>query len=431
MDEMEGSKYFSSIDLASGFLQLEIHEDDRPLTAFRAVKDRGIKNWLDDTTIPSKTLAGQRGLLRETLKYLRQGRLTVNLQKSHFCQSVMEFVGMIMDRLGARPAPSKIDAITQLSRPNTVEEVRVLLGMTGYLRQFVPQYSTVVAPISDLLRDPRFRTKRAKVPWGQEQNNAFDALIEALTSPPILALPVWTEPFSLSTDASEIRAGAVLTQFIEGMEKVIAYGSKSWSRGDSKRSATDRECMAVMWAVSKFQPYLWGQPFTLITDCSALTWLFKSQSLAPKYHRWALRLMEHDITLKWRPGTQHQLPDASTRLPNKGIVIEDFDDAFPRDESLPNVYKGPQGPVLDGVHLTPLGVKHVDGSSTQSLTALADVALKPADPSEADNQQAKLVIAPEVSVVVAQAAIASDARVFILECLKLAVWKSPQGRNTK
>ena len=136
------------------------------------VKDEGIKNWLDDITIPSKTLEDQWGLLRETLECLRQGRVTFNLQQSHFCRSVMEFVGMIVDRLGYRPAPSKIHAITQLSRPNTVEEVRVLLGMTGYLRQFVTQYRTVVVPISDLLRDPRFR----------EQKKAFNELIEASTA---------------------------------------------------------------------------------------------------------------------------------------------------------------------------------------------------------------------------------------------------------
>ena len=142
------------------------------------------------------------------------------------------------------------------------------------------------------------------------------------------------------------------------------------------------------------------RPFTLITHCSALTWLFKSQSLTLQYHRLALRLMEHDTTLAWRPGTQYQLPDAMSRSPARSIVIEDFDDSFPGDESLPNVYKGPQGPVLDGVHLETLGVEDVDGCSTQSLTVLAAVALTPEDPSEADTQKAKLIIAPELPVVV-------------------------------
>ena len=158
--------------------------------------------------------------------------------------------------------------------------------------------------------------------------------------------------------------------------------------------------MVVMWAVNKFQPYLYRRPFTLITDCLALTWLLKSQYLAPKYHRWALRLMEHDITLKWRAGTHHQLPDGMSRLPNKSNMIKDIDDSFPRDESLPNVYKRPQGPVLDGVHLETVGVEDVDGTSIQRLAVLAAVAFTPADPSEAHVQQAKLFIAPELPVVV-------------------------------
>ena len=104
--------------------------------------------------------------------------------------------------------------------------------------------------------------------------------------------------------------------------------------------------------------------------------------------------------MKWRPGTQHQLPDAISRLPNKSNVIEDFDDSFPGDESLPIVYKGPQGPVIDGVDLETLGVEDVDGSRTQSLAVLAAVALTPVHPSEEDTQQAKLVIAPGLPVVV-------------------------------
>ena len=147
--------------------------------------------------------------------------------------------------------------------------------MTGYLRKFVPQYSAVVAPISNLLRDKRLPSKRAKkfkVPWGEEQDKALGALILALTSPPILAIPDWDKSFQLHMDASESGAGAVLTQIHEGSERVLEYASYRWSRADARRSLTEREVVAVLWAVDHFRPYVWGRRFTLITDCLALTW---------------------------------------------------------------------------------------------------------------------------------------------------------------
>ena len=128
---------------------------------------------------------------------------------------------IILDRFGIRPAPSKIEAITQLSQPSTVEKVRVLLGMTGYHRKFVLDYSLVLVPISDLLRDSRFLSKKArrlKVPWGQAQTEAMETLVSLLTSPLILALPDWNEPFRLHTGASKTGAGAVLTQIQEMVE---------------------------------------------------------------------------------------------------------------------------------------------------------------------------------------------------------------------
>ena len=184
-DEMGQLAYFSCLDLASGFLQLTIHEADRHFTAFRdaegrlwecvrcgfglktvpsafanyvggsimGVKNKGMRNWLDDIIIPTRTFEEQLKLLRETFDCLRQSKLLVNLPKSEFCFSVVEWLGMIIDRFGIRPASSKIEAITQLSQPSTVEEARVLLGMASYLRKFVPNYSSVLAPISDLLRD--------------------------------------------------------------------------------------------------------------------------------------------------------------------------------------------------------------------------------------------------------------------------------------
>ena len=166
--------------------------------------------------------------------------------------------------------------------------MRALLGITGYLRKFVPRYSALVAPISNLLRDKRFASKQArklKVSWGEEQDKALAALILALTSSPILTVPDWDKSFQLHTDASELGTGAVLTQIHVGSERVLGYASHRWSRTDARRLPTECEVMAVLWAVDHFRPYVWGRRFALITDCSALTGLFKSRDLSSELHR--------------------------------------------------------------------------------------------------------------------------------------------------
>lgn len=156
----------------------------------------------------------------------------VNLQKSKVYQPRMEFVGMVVDRRGTRLAPSKIDAVTQLSKLTTVEEIWVFLGMRGFPGQFVSNYSILAAPISDPLRHPQFRSKRSrrtKVRWREEQTRAFRASQECLSSTPTLALPDLRAPFCLhTTDASETVSGAVLTQNrrAPGLEKAIANGNR-------------------------------------------------------------------------------------------------------------------------------------------------------------------------------------------------------------
>ena len=150
------------------------------------VKKKGVRNWLDDTSIPTRIFEERLELLRVTFDCLRRRKLSVNLPKSEFCFSVVEWLGMIIDRFGIRPSPSKTEAITHLSQLSTVEEVRILLGMDGYLRKFVLNYNLVLDLILDLLRDSRFRsktTKRLNVPWGQAQTEPME------THPPILVLP--------------------------------------------------------------------------------------------------------------------------------------------------------------------------------------------------------------------------------------------------
>ena len=181
-----------------------------------------------------------------------------------------------------------------------MEELRAFLGMTGYLRQFVEGYSVLAAPLTDILRNKAFASKRSRrslIPWLELQQHAFLALKSTLTSFPILAFPIWGRPFVLHTDASAAGAGAALTQENEGGERPLAFASHKWSATDSRRGATERECMAVLWAVAHFRPYLAGRPFTLVTDCSALAWLFRSRNLNPKLYRWSLRLAEYDMTI--------------------------------------------------------------------------------------------------------------------------------------
>ena len=126
------------------------------------VKKKGVPNWLNDIITPTRTFEEATRLLRETFDCLRQSKLSVNLSKSEFCFSLVEWLGMIIERFGIRPAPSKIEATTQLSQPSMVEEVRVLLGMAGYFRKFVPNYSSVLSTILDLLCDSRSRSKKAR-----------------------------------------------------------------------------------------------------------------------------------------------------------------------------------------------------------------------------------------------------------------------------
>eukprot|EP00903_Cladosiphon_okamuranus_P015718 g14508.t3 len=246
-----------------------------------------------------------------------------------------------------------------MARPSTVEELRTFLGMTGYLRQFVPMYSVTAAPLTDILRNKEFASKRARkcrIPWGDKEDKAFCLLRESLASPTVLAFPDMNSTFELHTDASATGAGATLMQAVGDVPRVIAFASHRWSRTDSRRGPTERECMAILWAVDHFKHYLAGREFKLVTDCSALTWLFRSRDLCPKLHRWALRLMEYDIIMVWKAGVEHVLPDTLSRLPYSAEPQEDVDDSFPDDATskAPSDYVGPQGPKLDGVPLADL-----------------------------------------------------------------------------
>ena len=148
--------------------------------------------------------------------------------------------------------------------PATVGEVRSFLGLAGYMRGFVPNFSGITAPISDILRNKEFSSKRARnkrVPWGPQQTKAFVETVEHLTTHPVLLLPDWSQPFTLHTDASTMAAGSVLTQEVDGGERhgPVGYYSKRFSQAQQKTAANDREVLAFLYAVDHFEIYLQHQ----------------------------------------------------------------------------------------------------------------------------------------------------------------------------
>ena len=227
-------------------------------TALAPPEESGV-SCLDDIPITNTTWEEHLDTIHRVFRKLRTAGLSVNFAKCNFAASAQEFLGMMVDINGIRLAPSKMEAVAKMPRPTNIEELRAFLDLTEYLRQFVANYSIIAAPLTNILRNKEFATKRARklpFPWTVEQERAFASLKKSLASTTVLAFPDWNQPFTLHTDASPIGAGALLMQNHGSKEVVIAYASHRFSRTDSRRGPTERECMAVLWGVGHYPQFL-------------------------------------------------------------------------------------------------------------------------------------------------------------------------------
>ncbi|KAM8707570.1 hypothetical protein ACLKA7_014664 [Drosophila subpalustris] len=223
--------------------------------------------YLDDIIVIGATLEEHAKNLREVLKRLRKANLRLNRDKCSFFQKSIVYLGHVVSEAGIHTDPGKIDAIRELLPPTNVKELRRCLGIASWYRRFVPNFTTIVQPISRLLR------KGQKWTWDDSQQQAFEELKARLTQAPVLACPDFNERFALQTDASNYGLGAVLTQRINGVERVIAYASRRLTAAEENYSTTEKECLAIVWAVRKLRCYLEGYRFDVITDHLALKWL--------------------------------------------------------------------------------------------------------------------------------------------------------------
>ena len=361
LEALAGNRFFTILDMKSGYHQIELHEPHKERTAFTvgplgfyqyhrmpfglvnapATYQRLMEQcfeglhldicyiYLDDLIIFSKTFEDHIDRLEKIFQRLRDVNLKLSPKKCEFFKPKVKYVGNIVSEEGIEPDPDKIMKVINWPVPTNPEDVRRFLGFVGYYRRFIEGFSSIAHPLNILLPDTKKKTRKSsksKPPsegwiWGREQQDAFDRLKEKLTTYPILGFPDYTKPFELHTDASMSSIGAVLYQQQGEVKRVIAYASRSLSKSEQKYPVHKLEFLALKWAVSeKFHDYLLGCTFTAITDNNPLTYVLTSAKLDAASQRWVAALANYSFTIKYRPGSRCADADGMSRIPADSSV---------------------------------------------------------------------------------------------------------------
>jgi hypothetical protein len=235
----------------------------------------------------------------------------MKLNKCKFCQIKLVHLGHVLDKDGIRPNPAKVEAITKIKIPQNIKELRRFLGITGYYRKFIKNYARIANPLTNLTK------KNTLYKWSNECQDAFAYLKQRLCEDPILHHPDFSKTFKLFTDASTTGLGAVLSQDIDDREYVIAYASRTLVPAEKNYGITELECLAIVWAIGHFRPYLYGTKFIVITDHHALKWLMSMKMPTGRLARWAIKLQQYDMEIQYRPGRIHSNVDTLSRTTSK------------------------------------------------------------------------------------------------------------------
>ncbi|GFX02680.1 hypothetical protein TNCV_2011241 [Trichonephila clavipes] len=290
LDTLAGNTWFSTLDLKSGYWQVELHLDDKEKTAFTTGQGlwqfKACLVYLDDLIIVGRSFEEHLKNIRRVLQKLKEANLKLSPSKCHLFRREVTYLGHIISAEGVRTDPDKISSVKDWNCPTNVHQLRSFLGLCTYYRKFVKHFSTIVRPLHKLTE------AKQKFMWTLDCNNAFNKLKDALTSAPILAYLKIGKQFIPDTDASHESIGAVLPQEIYGQERVIAYFSKCLSKPERNYCVTRKELLAIVKSVEHFHPYLYGRSFQLRTDHASLTRLLNFKNSEGQIARWIQRLQE-------------------------------------------------------------------------------------------------------------------------------------------
>lgn len=356
LDNLGKCVYFTTLDLAQGFHQIELDSESIEKTAFTVNNGHyeylrmpfGLKNapatfqrmmdevlkdylykfcfvYMDDVVIFSKSLQEHLLHIRQIFSRLKEVNLKVQLDKSEFLCKEVAFLGHVITPEGIKPNPSKIEAIQKYPIPKTTKEIKAFLGLIGYYRRFIANFANITSPMTKCLK------KEAKIDTNDpDYLECFHLCKDLLVNAPILKYPDFSKPFKLTTDASNIAIGGVLSQ----NNQPIGYYSRTLNSAERNYSTIEKELLAILDSTKHFRPYLYGRRFTIETDHNPLVWLSKIKEPNSRLIRWKLKLEEFDFEIVYKKGKENKVADALSR-------IEIHNDETETKSVLPEIHETP------------------------------------------------------------------------------------------
>jgi hypothetical protein len=349
------AKWFTRMDVKSGYYQIEVKESDKEKTAFLCHKglfefnvlpfglnsgpglfselvtevlqglDEFSAAYIDDILVFSETYEEHLKHIEQVFQRLRQHKLKLKLIKCDFAQSETNYLGFVIRKNGLKPDPDKVTAIQSMTEPKTVKQVRAYIGCLSYYRRFIPGLSKTAEPLINLTR------KNQPFHWTIKYQNAFKQLKQDLMKLPYLANPDLNKPYVLYTDASDECIGACLTQLTtspipgetQEVERPIYLLSHKLSRTQCRYSTIEKEAFAINCSLQKLNHYLYNAEFKIKTDHKPLKYILDAPMQNKKIQLWALNISAYNCTIAYIPGAKNIVADFLSRLPTNQVEIKE------------------------------------------------------------------------------------------------------------
>lgn len=348
LDSLGKAKYFSIMDLQAGYHQIPLDKESRPLTAF--CTDRGFYQWkvlpfglniapasftrmmtiafsglspeqsfiyMDDLIVIGYSENHHIDNLKQVFETCRKHNLKLNPNKCDFFRIEVQFLGHKCTKDGLKPDENKINVVEKYVKPRDKKETKRFTAFANYYRRFIPNFAAIAKPLNALTK------KTTEFIWTQECENSFNKLKYALTHAPVLAYPDFKKKFRITVDASMFACGAYISQENDGIDKPIAYISRTFKKGENNKPIIEKELIAIHFAISQFRPYIYGRHFTVYSDHKPLIYLFKMKNPSSKLTRIRLDLEEYMFEIIHISGTANVVADALSR-----IDIEDLKNQY-------------------------------------------------------------------------------------------------------